>query len=51
MSKVIRTGHVSGAGVVTLGLHEEGLHYDPEASRQKAPTVDLERIIAKRLKT
>jgi flagellar assembly protein FliH len=51
VSKVIRTGHVSGAGVVTLGLHEEGLHYDPEASRQKAPTVDLERIIAKRLKT
>ena len=51
MSKVIRTGHVSSAGVVTLGLHEEGLHYDPEASRHKAPTVDLERIIAKRLKT
>lgn len=51
MSKVIRTGFVSGAGVVTLGHHEEGLHYDPRASRQKAPTIDLGGVIEKRLET
>lgn len=51
MSKVIRTGRVSGSGVVTLGLHEEGLYLDPAISRGKAPAIDLEQIMSRRLQT
>lgn len=49
MSKIIRTGRVSGSGVVTLGRHEEGLYLDPAVPRDKAPEIDLEQIMAKRL--
>jgi flagellar assembly protein FliH len=49
MSKIIRTGRVSGTGGVTLGRHEEGLYYEPGMERQKAPTIDLAGMIAKRL--
>ena len=51
MSKVIRTGRVSGSGVVTLGRHEEGLYLDPTLSRGKAPTIDLASLMAARLQT
>ena len=46
MSKIIRTGRVSGDDVVTLGRHEEGLYLDSALSRGKAPTIDLEAIIS-----
>lgn len=49
MSRVIRTGRVSGSGVVTLGRHESDLFFDPKAPREKAPAIDLEALLALRL--
>lgn len=49
MSKVIRTGQVSGRAVVTLGRHEDDLFFDPAAARGRAPTIDLEDLIAARV--
>lgn len=50
MSKVIRTGTVAGSGVVTLGRAEGDLFYDPKAPREKAPSLDLDGMMSKRLK-
>jgi flagellar assembly protein FliH len=48
MSRVIRTG-VAGSGVVTLGRAEDDLYYDATADRGKAPTIDLDKLLQRRL--